>query len=467
MLNKKKSTLLTYAGIAVLFLFSLCYSQMEVSLSGLEASRFAVAEAVGEQGVFHITFTQFRTADRIVRNGKVYSDKPLPLGWSAGVLHKAVHTATGLNFKDNYHLLIYLYNIICGGLVNILIFVWLFNHLRRYRKGSVQKKFLLALSAGLGSWLLSYSVTLNNHTPAALALLGWFIALEKFSRKPAYSTAVIAGLASGVVTCFDMPIGFFACIINLFVLFFAGKKDWKSVFAGACGSGAVGIFMIGLNYYAYQTVLPLYIAYGGGTYTPGTGNKSHIGYLVENLIGYRGLFSYQPLLFFAIPGLWKMCKKRTPAAFGTLAVTLCGISFYCYMTNEYGGAAYGFRYLIPLIPLLWYFAGVYLLEQKNKMIWSLAIFLILCGVISSLVGAYAPFGLAFEGLRTPPGHVTRTIRSSFTGNLLSWSYENAPDSFLTRTLRNYYGQELTKKYLFSSYLMQKKVNLMGKISQEK
>ena len=228
MLNKKKSTLLTYAGIAILFLFSLCYSQMEVSLSGLEASRFAVAEAVGEQGVFHITFTQFRTADRIVRNGKVYSDKPLPLGWSAGVLHKAVHTATGLNFKDNYHLLIYLYNIICGGLVNILIFVWLFNHLRRYRKGSVQKKFLLALSAGLGSWLLSYSVTINNHTPAALALLGWFIALEKFSRKPVYSTAVIAGLASGAATCFDMPIGFFSCIINLFVLFFAGKKDWKS-----------------------------------------------------------------------------------------------------------------------------------------------------------------------------------------------------------------------------------------------
>ena len=80
MLNKKKSTLLTYAGIAVLFLFSLCYSQMEVSLSGLEASRFAVAEAVGEQGVFHITFTQFRTADRIVRDGKVYSDKPLVNG---------------------------------------------------------------------------------------------------------------------------------------------------------------------------------------------------------------------------------------------------------------------------------------------------------------------------------------------------------------------------------------------------
>ena len=466
MLNKKRATLLKYAGIGILFLFSLLYSLTEVSISGNESTRFAVIEAVGEQGVFHINNTQFRTVDRIIREGKVYSDKPLPLGWSAGMLHRCIHTLTGLNFKDNYHLLIYLYNIICGGLVNILIFVWLFDHLRRYRKGSVQKKFLIALSAGLGSWLLSYSVTINNHTPAALALLGWFIVLEKFSRKPTHSGAFIAGLASGAATCFDMPIGFFACLINLFVLYFAGKRDWRSVFAGCCGSGIAGLFFTGLNFYAYGTVLPLYIAHGGGTYSPGTGLKNHFGYLVETLIGYRGFFIYQPLLIFAFPGLWKMCKKRIPSACGAFAVTLCGIIFYCYMTNEYGGAAYGFRYLIPLIPLLWYFAGTYLLEKKSKILWSFAVILILCGAAASAVGAYAPFGLAFEGFRSPPGHVTRTIRSSFTGNLLSWSYENDPDSFLTRTLRNHYGKELTKKYLFSSYLMQKKVTLMGKISQE-
>ena len=467
MLNRKKTTLLKFAGIGILLLFSLCYSQMEISISGNEATRFAVVEAVGEQGVFHINNTQFRTVDRIIRDGKVYSDKPLPLGWSAGMLHKCVHTLTGLNFKDNYHLLIYLYNIVCGGLVNILIFVWLFNHLRRFRKGSVQEKFLIALSDVLGSWLLSYSVIINNHTPAALAFLGWFIVLEKFYRKPVLSFAFISGLASGIVTAFDLPIGFFTCIINLFVLYFAGKKNLKSVLCGACGSGAAGLFIIGLNYYAYGTILPLYIAHGGGTYTPGTDQKNHLGYLVETLIGYRGFFIYQPLLFFAVPGLWKMCRKNLPTAWGALAGCLSGIIFYCYMTNEYGGAAYGFRYLIPLIPVLWYFAGVWLLEQKGRAIRILAVFLILWGIAASLVGAYAPFGLAFEGHRSPPGHVTRVIRSSFTGNLLAWSYENDPDSFLTRSLRKFYGKEVTKKYLFSSYLMQKKIDLMGKIAQEK
>ena len=70
------------------------------------------------------------------------------------------------------------------------------------------------------------------------------------------------------------------------------------------------------------------------------------------------------------------------------------------MTNEFGGAAYGFRYLIPLIPVLWYFAGVWLLEQRSKAVWGIAAVFILWGVAASLAGAYAPFGLAFEGHRS-------------------------------------------------------------------
>ena len=466
MLIKKKTLLLKCAGIAVLLLFSMCYSQMEVSLSGLEASRYAVVQAIGEQGVFHINQTQFRTVDRIIRDGKVYSDKPLPLGWSVGMVHKAVHAVTGLNFKDNYHLLIYCYNILSAGLVNILLFVWLFDHLRRWRRGSVGKKFLLALSCCLGSWLLSYSVTINNHTPAALALLGWMIALEKFHRKKALSAAVISGLAAGTVTAFDLPIGFFTCLVNLAVLYFSSSKDWKSLWSGACGSAAAGVFIVGLNYYAYGTVLPLYIAWGGGSYSPGTHLKNHFEYLFENMLGTRGLFSYQPFLLFAIPAVWSLRKKLTLPSWGALAVSLIGIVFYLYMTNEYGGAAYGFRYLIPLIPLLWYFAGIWVLEQRSKVILSLAVIFILWGVVASLAGAYAPFGLAFEGFRSPPGHATRVIRSSFMGNLLSWSYENNPESRLTVLLRKHYGMETTRRYLLSSYLMLKKIEPLARISQE-
>ena len=72
MLKKKHPTLLTVSGVGILLIFSLFYSQMEVSLSGLEANRFAVVQAVGEQGVFHINQTQFRMVDKIIRNGKFF-----------------------------------------------------------------------------------------------------------------------------------------------------------------------------------------------------------------------------------------------------------------------------------------------------------------------------------------------------------------------------------------------------------
>jgi hypothetical protein len=195
--------------------------------------------------------------------------------------------------------------------------------------------------------------------------------------------------------------------------------------------------------------------------------KNHFGYLFEALLGYRGLFSYQPFMIFAVFYFWHFRKKLSPVAWSALAALLIGIGFYIYMTNEFGGAAYGFRYLIPLIPVLWYFAGVWLLEQKSKVIWGIALFFILWGVIASLAGAYAPFCLAFEGHRSPGKHVTRTIRSSFMGNLLSWSYENDPDSLLTQKLRAHYGKEITAKYLFSSYLMLKKIDPMARITQEK
>ena len=195
--------------------------------------------------------------------------------------------------------------------------------------------------------------------------------------------------------------------------------------------------------------------------------KNHFGYLFEALFGSRGFFIYQPFMIFSIFSLWHLRRKLSPAVLGAAAVSLISIVFYLYMTNEYGGAAYGFRYLIPLIPVLWYLAGIWLLEKKSKCLWGAAILFMLLGIIAALPGAYAPFCLAFEGHRSPEQHVTRKIRSSFMGNLLSWSYENDPDSFLTRKLRAHYGKETSRRYLFSSYLMLKKIEPMARISQEK
>ena len=466
MLTRRQTHGLKYFGAAVAAVFALVFTQIDVSISGNEASRFAVVQAFGEQRVFHINFTEFRTVDRVVRNGKVYSDKPLPLSWALGVVHGAVHVSTGLNFHDNYHLLIYLYDLLAGGLVNVLLFLWLFDQLRRFRRGSVERKFVIALGAVLGSWLLSYSVTVNNHTPAALAFLGWFIVLEKFHRVPRSGTAAVAGLTAAVVTALDIPTGSFCCLCTAAALYFAGGKRWDFVFAGAGACAAGGVFIAGLNFYAYDTILPLYIAQGEGTFTPGTGDKDHLFYAFETLFGGRGLLSYQPFLLFLVPGILRCRKKFSPAAWSALVCAGLCVVFYIVMTNEFGGAAYGFRYVIPVLPVLWYFAGLGFLSCKSRAACAAAVLLLLWGAVAALPGAYAPFCLAFEGHRSPPGHVTRAIRSSFMGNLLSWSYETAPEGVLTRVLRAHYGREVSRRYLQASFLMLKKVDALSRISSE-
>ena len=479
MLKRRKRALLQCAGIAVLALFALFYTQMDVSISGNEASRFAVIQALGEQDVFHISNTQFRTVDRLIREGKVYSDKPLPLSWCVGKIHRTVHRFSGLNFQENYHLLVYLYNLIAAGAVNILIFVWLFRHLCRTCRAGVESKFFLALAASLGTLLFSYSTVLNNHLPAALSFFGWFIALEKFRAKPDLFSAFLAGTAAGLTAALDIPTGFFACIFTLPALFFAGKKrdfyngenagcpPLRFLLAGSAGITLCAVWIAGLNFYAYKNILPLYIANGNGSYSPGTGMKNHWEYVTEALFSYRGFFLTQPFMFLALPWIWKKRRQLDASRVCVLLAVLSCIVFYLYMTNEFGGAAYGFRYLIPIIPVVWYFAAEFLLEVKSRAWHAAAVLLILTGIVTSFAGAYAPFCLAFEGFRSPPQHVTRQIRSTFAGNLFAWSYESDPESPLTCALIRHYGIETSKRYLFSAYLMLKKTELMGEVLHDR
>ena len=181
-------------GVAILLVFALLHSLEEIGMSGNEASRFATIQAFAEQGTFAIENTNFRTVDKLFIDGHLYSDKPPFLAWGVGMVLRPFCEFKLVNFVDNYHLLVYLVDLVFAGGINILIFWLLFNAFRRVRKGSIRAKFLLSLGCVLGTWLFSYSVVINNHTPAALCVLGLFISLDKFRRAPNNLTAILAGL---------------------------------------------------------------------------------------------------------------------------------------------------------------------------------------------------------------------------------------------------------------------------------
>ena len=436
------------AGLVVLAAFALAGAFTDTTLSGNDATRFAVIQAVGEQHVFHIENTEFRSVDVVRKDGHVYSDKPLPLAWGLGMFHRLVP----FRFTDHYALLVWLYNALAGFAVNALVFWWMFNAFRRVRHGSLLLKGALALGCVGTTWLLSYSVLLNNHTPAALAVLGTYIMLEKFRRAPSDKLAAGIGAAAGMVAAFDIPLGGLCSLAAACAVW--RMKEPKAAVLSAAGSGLVLLACCALNFHAYGTWLPLYVAGDTGTYHPNL--NFDLGYWFEALAGYRGFFLYMPFLVLGmIPARQESVPDRAMYGFA-----LAGIAFYCLATDEFGGAAYGFRYLVPLIPVLYFRAGRMVLEHGSARWKAGAGVLLLWGLAASLAGAYAPFCVAFEGHRSPPGHFTRVVRSSFGGNLLCASFEYAPDSALTQMLIRHYGPDNAYRFLYESAFNLKRPDLL-------
>lgn len=466
---KRKVKLLKGAGCLFLLGFALLYSHVEVGMSGNESGRFATIQAIAEQGVFHIEKCNFRTVDRAVRNNHVYYDKLPFLPLCLAGVYAPLHRWGKINFVDNYHLSIYLINFLLGAVVNCLLFLWLFDLLRSVKKGSVTLKFLLALGGVAGSWIISYSTMLNNHTPAALAVLGVFVALMRYARCSALPAALLAGTGAGIAGLIELPCGIFFGLATLGGIFWSAPAEKRFAHtAAAAGMGALCVIAGALiNFIAYDTFLPLYMSSAGGkgTYSP-TAHPDLLYYWYHALLGDRGLFAYTPFL---LAGVWYCVRgfKKLSTPERALGAGACAfLCFYLFCTNEFGGQSYGFRYLIPIIPLLWYWGGKFFLELPPGS-WKapLLALLITWGVITGVAGAYFPFNIGNEGVRSPEGHFTRNF-SSFGGNLLCWSYENFPRSSFTQALIRRYGMPESLLYMYWSYFHQKKVEQLRQMQQD-
>ena len=278
MTGKKRVGLYRVLGTGILALFALVHSLSRVGMSGNETSRFATVQAVAEQNTFAIENTVFATVDKVKKKfgngGHTYSDKPPFLAFAVGVALKPVRSLTGWNFREHRKTLVYLVDLVFGGVVDILLFRWLFNLFRRVRRGSLEAKFLLALGSVSGSWLLSYSVVMNNHTPAALCVLGMYVALWKFSRKPTFLAAALAGLACGILGALEIPGGVIFCLALIPALILASPPEKRTdrVLAAVCVVAFAALCVFTLNYLAYRRPLPLYLGQGG-SYQPGVHSK--------------------------------------------------------------------------------------------------------------------------------------------------------------------------------------------------
>jgi hypothetical protein len=425
-----------------------------------------------ERGTFAIDGSRFETVDRVRIGNHFYSDKPvLPICWLAGI-YAVLHHAGGLDFVESRAWTFRLLTFFGVGGFSILL-AWLFYRRVDALRLSTPLKCILGGSVVLTTWVFSYGTTINNHTPAACLLFALFCLLDRLTWTD--RNAWLAGLIAGVLFNFDFPTG------GLFFLAGAlwigpGPVSRPKLIRYLGGFSILVALMLIVDMIAYGNILPAYLVPGGKNFEDSFHSQAYAGlrrplsipdYWLNITLGQRGIFSYMPVLLFAFPSLvalWKSERRKAYVVAGALAATFV---YYGMETGDYGGWAYGFRFLIPLVPILFWYAAVWLAQNTQPGKRAIFAAALAVGLITSCVGAYNPWPVAYEGAAEEPGAVQQKVRNTFTANLLCISFQLDPKSGLTRLLsRTVYDYSTSRSYLMMSYLNMRRPDLIDEVKRQ-
>lgn len=248
----------------------------------------------------------------------------------------------------------------------------------------VWAKLFVMVTACFGTYLTTFSVTLNNHTPAACLIM---VALYLVLRSPSVGENsgmgrggyALAGFCASLAACLDLPAASFCAGIAL-VLLLRDAQRTLLAFVPAALIPVAGFF--GTNYLALGELTPAYEKFGTEWYEyPGShwydpeGKKEGIDfandpmsvYALHFLVGHHGVFSLTPVWLAAVAGMIAIAlrgraraEQTSPMAaqglpswlgWGTALLTVVVAAFYISRTNNFGGWSSGPRWMFWLIPL--------------------------------------------------------------------------------------------------------------------
>ena len=255
-------------------------------------------------------------------------------------------------------------------------------------------KLLAFITAAMGTYVLTFSGTLNNHTPAACCVLFAAYPLLRAiqaGRDMTPAGYIACGFFAALAATFDLPAAAFLAALGL-PLLIARPKPTLLYFTPAAIVPIAAL--LACNYAALGTVLPAYSEFGGpwynfeGSHWAKRGTPEGRGidfnheptsvYAFHLLFGHHGWFSLTPVWLLAFAGLVgvgirsaadirKMFGRQegttgwTLPVFAAMTLVVSAVVFGFYLTRidsyNYGGFTSGPRWLFWLIPL-WVIAVV-------------------------------------------------------------------------------------------------------------
>ncbi len=400
-------------GIAIVFLcltFPLTKTQ---PTSWNDIARTAAIESLVEHGTWAIDDSPWldATKDKVLLNGKFYSDK-MPMLTILGVGIYAPLYRAGFSLAPDCRACAYPW--LARGLdtLPVIITLVLFFDFARRQKIRAGVALLATGALGFGTMLFPYALVLNHHIPAASAVFASFYLLV--TQRENRAAIFFAGLFAALAISFDVLAGLVATTVGIIALVRL-RRDFIFFALG----GLVPIALTGwLDYQIAGTIIPPYMITNGYNY-PGSefpatfaGNGTpddYAAYAFRMFLGGQGLFAYNPLLILALVGAFIVAAHRRHTLWVEGMCIPVGFAALClYLatnTGNYGGNAYGERWFIPAIPLMFtfiLFAPPLNVPTFKNWAWLLFVPLLALSALSSWQGAQAPWQYI-----APPLQMTR------------------------------------------------------------
>jgi hypothetical protein len=229
--------------------------------------------------------------------------------------------------------------------------------------------FFGLFSAALGTLLIAFDSTLNNHTIAAMSA---FFALVPFLRiwddgvRSAWAFAA-SGFFAAFCACNELPAALFGVLLFLLLLV---RFPRRTILYFAPAAAIPCAAFLATQYLALGQFRPAYEEFGTKSYeyygsywtTPlemdyfNKAPEPYGVYLFHMTLGHHGVFSLTPIFVFAMIGTLRCMfgrgRRLRALAWLTGALTVALLAFYTWnpKARNYGGSTQGLRWLFWLIP---------------------------------------------------------------------------------------------------------------------
>lgn len=343
-------------------------------LSANDRSRWCTVWSLVERGTFQIdeidAVPGWGTIDKVRHQEHFYSSKPPLLPAMVAGVYWLVRAVTGWTLDDQTdetaRTILLIVNVI-PLLVGVVVMIRLAERSARTDFARV----VIVATFALATFLTTFSVTLNNHTIAALAILFSTYAacriLADGSTRPAHF--VLAGFFAAFAAVNELPAAAFAAAVGAWLLFRAPRRTLAWFLPAAClplaafflttyvatGDWKTFYFYYGTEKYKYIVDgVPSYWMHPAGL---DANVESPLVYLLHCTFGHHGIFSLSPVFLLSLAAWISPPLSRQFRLRGWLwlsaGLTVVVLGFYLTRTQNYnyGGNTAGLRWIFWLIPL--------------------------------------------------------------------------------------------------------------------